>query len=243
MVMRCLPALLQWLLNRVETGFGEPLPGTRDDVGEGATGSGAEAPASSRTTIALGTRSGSAQWIMAYLPSLPDHAVLLDVFRAYPQTARPLLAYHQALLRGPSPLTVAERELIAAYVSGVNACGYCHGVHQATAQAFGIGEGTLAALLTDVDTAPIPERMKPLLRYVGKLTVAPAKVAPAEAEAVLSAGWEEQAMYDAVAVCGLFNLMNRLVEGLGITAGEEYFVTAARRLAGEGYSGLADLLE
>jgi AhpD family alkylhydroperoxidase len=80
---------------------------------------------------------------MAYLPSLPPGAVLLDVFRAYPQTARPLLDYHQALLRGPSPLSVAERELIAAYVSGLNACGYCHGVHAATAEAFGIPEDTL----------------------------------------------------------------------------------------------------
>jgi alkylhydroperoxidase family enzyme len=61
---------------------------------------------------------------MTYLPSLPGDAVLLDVFRAYPGTSRPLLEYHQALLRGPSPLTVAERELIAAYVSGLNACRY-----------------------------------------------------------------------------------------------------------------------
>jgi hypothetical protein len=36
---------------------------------------------------------------MTYLPSLPADAVLLDVFRAYPETSRPLLAYHQAVLR------------------------------------------------------------------------------------------------------------------------------------------------
>jgi len=59
---------------------------------------------------------------MAYLQSLPVVVVLLDVFRAYPETARPLLDYHQALMRGPSPLSVADRELIAAYVSGLNAC-------------------------------------------------------------------------------------------------------------------------
>ncbi len=179
---------------------------------------------------------------MAYLPSLPDDAVLLDVFRAYPQTARPLLDYHQALLRGPSPLSEAERELIAAYVSGLNACRYCHGVHAATAKAFGMPEGTLGALLADVGTAPVTERMKPLLRYVGKLTLTPAKIIPGDAEAVLAAGWEEQALHDAVAVCGLFSLMNRLVEGLGITAGEDYFIAAARRLTGTGYTGLKDLL-
>lgn len=179
---------------------------------------------------------------MTYLPSLPDDAVLLDVFRAYPEASRPLLEYHQVLLRGPSPLSVAERELIAAYVSGLNACGYCHGVHTATAQAFGIPEGTLAALIDDVDTAPVAEPMKPLLRYAGKLTLTPSKITPGDAEAVLAAGWPEQAMHDAVAVCGLFNLMNRLVEGLGITAGQDYFQASARRLAEVGYEGLRKLL-
>ncbi len=179
---------------------------------------------------------------MTYLPSLPDDAVLLDVFRAYPATSRPLLEYHQVLLRGPSPLTVAERELIAAYVSGLNACRYCHGVHAATAQAFGISEGTLDALLDDVGTAPVAERLKPLLRYARKLTLTPSKITPGDAEAVLAAGWEEQALHDAVAVCGLFNLMNRLVEGLGIAAGQDYFQVAGPRLADIGYTGLRELL-
>ncbi len=62
------------------------------------------------------------------------------------------------------------------------------------------------------------------------------------AEAVLAAGWEEQALHDAVAVCGLFNLMNRLVEGLGIAAGTGYFQVAGPRLADIGYTGLRELL-
>jgi hypothetical protein len=36
--------------------------------------------------------------------------------------------------------------------------------------------------------------------------------------------------------------MNRLVDGLGITAGEDYFAAAASRLADGGYSGLRDLI-
>src|SRR5260370_698180 len=103
-------------------------------------------------------------------------------------TFRPLLDYHQALLRGPSPLTEAERELIAAYVSGLNACRYCHGVHTATAEAFGMPGDTMSALLADVATAPVPERMKPLLRYVGKLTLTPAKITPGHAAPVLPEG-------------------------------------------------------
>lgn len=181
---------------------------------------------------------------VTYLPSLPRDAVLLDVFRRFPDTAAPLLDYHQALLRGSSSFSVAERELIAAYVSGLNACHYCHGVHSATAQALGVSDGVLGALLANVGTAPVAERMKPVLDYVGKLTLSPNRMTPADAEAVFAAGWDEVALHDAVSVCALFNFMNRLVEGLGITADDGYFTAAAERLSGEGgYTTLRDALD
>ena len=88
---------------------------------------------------------------MTFLPSLPDNAKLLDVFLAYPATAAPLLDYHEALMRGPSALSVAERELIATYVSGLNSCDYCYGVHQVTAAQFGVDEAALTGLLADAD--------------------------------------------------------------------------------------------
>jgi uncharacterized peroxidase-related enzyme len=179
---------------------------------------------------------------VTYLPSLPEQAKLLDVFRAYPGPAGPLLDYHEVLMRGPSPLSVAERELIAAYVSGLNACGYCYGVHQTTAETFGVSQPTLTALLDDVDTAPVERRMRTLLRYVGKLATSPARVSRADAEAVLEAGWEEQALHDAVSVCALFNLMNRFVTGLGVTADDDYADLSGRRLAEGGYAGLKKLL-
>lgn len=180
---------------------------------------------------------------MSYLKSLPPDATLLQVFHAYPDQARLLLAYHEQVMRGPSPFTVAERELLAAYVSGVNGCAYCHGVHTATAEAFGVPDGLLAALLAGVDSAPVDERMKPVLRYVDKLTRTPARVTAADADAVLGAGWDEQALHHAVLVCALFNFMNRMVEGLGISADEAYFAVSADRLHRRGYAGLAEALD
>jgi uncharacterized peroxidase-related enzyme len=119
-------------------------------------------------------------------------------------------------LRDPSPLTVAERELIAAYVSGLNACTYCHGAHTVAATAFGIDESVFADLMADLDTATVDGRIKPILAYVRKLTLSPARMVEADAEAVYAAGWDEQALFDAVSVCALFNFMNRIVEGSGI---------------------------
>lgn len=122
-------------------------------------------------------------------------------------------------------------------MSALNSCGYCHGIQEATAEAFGVPAGVLEALLADIDTAPVDEPMKPLLRYVTTLTRTPSRMTPA-----LAAGWNDQALHDAVSVCALFNLMNRLVEGLGVSADEAYRPRSAQRLAAGGYGGLKQLL-
>ncbi len=173
---------------------------------------------------------------MPTLPSLPDGARLLDVFTRFPELTRPLIEYHEVLLRGPSPLSVGERELIAAYVSGLNACRYCHGIHARTAEAFGIEKGSLEALVEDFDAeAGIDAKMRPLLRYVKKLTETPARMTEGDAEPVYAAGWDETALFHAVSICALFNFMNRLVEGCGLKGDPGYALQAAARLMTEGY--------
>ncbi|MFE5214896.1 MULTISPECIES: carboxymuconolactone decarboxylase family protein [unclassified Streptomyces] len=179
---------------------------------------------------------------MTYLKSLPADSALLQVFEAYPRTSRPLLELHESVLREESPFTVAERELMAAYVSGLNDCTYCHGIHTATAEAFGVPEGLLADALADLDSAEVDEKLKPVLRYLGILTRTPALLTPADAEAVYAAGWDERALHNAVMVGALFNFMNRMVEGLGVVADKSYFPVSAARLHDHGYHGLATRL-
>ena len=173
---------------------------------------------------------------MPNLPSLPEGARLLDVFSRIPDLTKPLIEYHEVLLRGPSPLSVGERELIAAYVSGLNACRYCHGIHARTAEAFGIDEGALEALVEDIDAAAgLDARMRPLLRYVKKLTETPARMTESDAAPVFEAGWDETALVHAVSICALFNFMNRLVEGCGLKGDPGYALEAGPRLMSEGY--------
>ncbi|MDE2466371.1 MAG: carboxymuconolactone decarboxylase family protein, partial [Alphaproteobacteria bacterium] len=133
---------------------------------------------------------------MSFLPSFTRDATLLDVFKKFPVTSLPLLEYHEALMRGASPLKVADRELIAAYVSGLNGCQYCHGVHAVTAGYFGVSEDLLKALLENPDDAQIDAPMRPLLAFVRKLTLAPSRMSPEDAEQVFAAGWNEQAFHD-----------------------------------------------
>ncbi len=179
---------------------------------------------------------------MSFLKSLPPDAGLLQIFQAFPKTARPLLEYHEALLRGESPFSAGERELIAAYVSGLNNCNYCHAVHSQTAVALGIRANTIASLLSKSQDEHVDLSMKPVLAFVRKLALSPASVTAADADEVFAAGWNDRALHDAVAICALFNLMNRLVDGLGVKANEAYVRMAAQRLAQDGYAKLLDLL-
>ncbi len=153
---------------------------------------------------------------MARLPSLPEGAHLSELFARFPDSRDTLMAFTEVVMRGPGELEVGTRELIAAYVSGLNRCTFCLGSHLIYAQAFGIGEGVLQALLEDVDSAPVSDELKALLGYLTKLNQLPSRIVQADIDAVLNAGWSERALFEAVQIAGMFNMMNRIVEGTGV---------------------------
>jgi uncharacterized peroxidase-related enzyme len=179
---------------------------------------------------------------MSFLKSLPPEGGLLQIFQAFPDAARPLIAYHEVLLRGESPFSTAERELIAAYVSGLNGCRYCHAVHAQTAVELRIGADVIPELLATAQAERVDLRVRTVIAFVRKLTLSPDSITAADAETVFAAGWDDRALHDATAICALFNLMNRLVNGLGVERDEKYTQMAAQRLARGGYAQLADLL-
>jgi uncharacterized peroxidase-related enzyme len=180
---------------------------------------------------------------MPFLQSLPKGATLLDLFRAFPEASKPLIEFHEVLLRGPSPFTEGERELIAAYVSGLNHCHYCHGVHTATAELLGAREEAILSAIDDIDSSPISAKMKSVLRYARKLTQKPDGLTQADANAIFAAGWSDNALYYTVAVTALFNFMNRLVEGMGIELEPSYVKPASERLAKGGYLPLIEMMK
>ena len=174
---------------------------------------------------------------MAHLNTLPENATLPDVFPVYPDIARPALALAQQILRGPSELTTQQREFLFAFGSGLNACHFCHGSHVAAAGALGADENALRSAVDDIDMAPVEENMKPLLRYVKKLTETPSRMTKSDADAVRAAGWSDNALHDAIAVCALHNFFNRWVDGCGVDAGDEDLAKSGTRLAEQGYDG------
>ncbi len=129
--------------------------------------------------------------------------------------------------------------MILAYAAGVAGCKFVYVAHSEVAYAWGVEAGVMDRLLEDLDSAPVEARLKPLLAFVRKLTLTPGEMTQADADAVFEAGWEEQALHDAIAVTARAVFMQRLVEGHGFTpVSREVAAKHAKRRVERGYVNL-----
>jgi alkylhydroperoxidase family enzyme len=94
----------------------------------------------------------------------------------------------------------------------------------------------VAKVLRDHRAAPISLQLGAVLDLLQKVTLAPAELSRADAEAARAAGASDAAIEDALAVCAYFNLIDRLADSLGfdLPSREEHAAYAPRFLA-EGY--------
>jgi len=176
---------------------------------------------------------------MPFFKSLPAHAGPPAVFKKYPEIYGPWSQMSEALMNGPSPLSQGERELILAYAAGVAGCDFVYVAHSEVAYAWGIENGLIERLLADPETTPLEPRLKSLLAFVRKLTLAPNQMSEADADAVFEEGWDEQALHDAIAITGRAVLMQRLVQGYGfIPMSREAAVKRAKERVDLGYVNL-----
>ena len=76
----------------------------------------------------------------------------------------------------------------------------------------GFEEQVVTAVLENWRTAPINEKLRAALGFLEKLTLAPAEVTPADLEPLKFIGLSEQAIEEAIYVCFLFNVIDRLAD-------------------------------
>jgi AhpD family alkylhydroperoxidase len=147
----------------------------------------------------------------------------------------PMQGVTQEAMRGPSAWSVADRELMAAFVAKTNQCEFCIKAHAAVAQrAYGDGKN-VSALLSDLKTDTIEEPLRATLLMLGKLMREHAVDADA-IRAVLAAGASRQQIEDALAVCFSFNVISRLADAFGFfVPGAEAFEAGAKYLLARGY--------
>lgn len=160
---------------------------------------------------------------MSFLKEFPDNVHLADVMKAFPAGLEELLKFHDVVLRAASPLSIGEREMIAAYVSRLNGCRFCFNSHRVYAAFYGVEPELFEKLIVKVDGSGVDAKMIPILKYARKITLDHGAIEKSDIDAILAAGWDGQAVNDAAAVAALFNYMNRIVHAMGVDPHDEVY--------------------
>jgi len=93
------------------------------------------------------------------------------------------------------------------------------------------------AVLENYRTSPISNAEKELFAYLEKVNSNCASVEQADIQRLHQAGWTDEAIYDAILVCGLFNFYNRWIDANGVEAmSKQEHAASGKRLATRGYT-------
>lgn len=174
---------------------------------------------------------------MPHIP-LPDELPGIAGLLAYkPTTGSRLGEFIHELLRGPSPLTAAEREVIAAYVSQLNECQFCARSHGAAAHHLDDAPELRDATLAGPNAADLDPKLRALLRLAGAAVHGGQHVTAADVATAREAGATDDDIHDTILIAAAFCMLNRYVDGLATATptDQSLYDQMGARLAHDGY--------
>ncbi|MEM6758583.1 MAG: peroxidase-related enzyme [Pseudomonadota bacterium] len=154
---------------------------------------------------------------LGFVPNvLSAHAFDIDKLNAFS-------ALYNDLMLAPSGLSKLEREMIAVVVSATNRCHYCLVAHGAAVRQLS-GDPKLGEMLvTNWRVAPVDARLRAMLGFAEKITLASATVEETDREALRQHGLTDRDIWDLANVAGFFNMSNRVASATAMAPNDEYY--------------------
>src|SRR5690349_21156688 len=160
----------------------------------------------------------------------------LVMFR--PESGKPLYELAQVLLRGESPLTSAERELIATHVSSRNNCMFCMNSHAAAArELYGDDKSIVDCVIKGIDSSLVTAKMQALLNIAGHVQQSGRAVTEQDIAEARKHGANDREIHDTVLIAATFSMFNRYVDGLAslTPTNPKDYEEMGKRMAEKGY--------
>lgn len=168
-------------------------------------------------------------------PTLPG---IRSLMAFSPETAEPMGVLANILLRSNEGLSMAERELIAAHVSYLNDCFYCHQSHGEIAVCYLKGDRELVdTVKTNYKNAAVSDKLKSLLSIAGSVQQGGKLVTQQQVDLAKSLGASDRDIHDTVLIAAAFCMFNRYVDGLGALTPTDLstYPPRAKQVAENGY--------
>ena len=95
----------------------------------------------------------------------------------------------------------------------------------------------MQAILDDYTTAPISSKEKALFNFIEKVIHQSNRICQADVDVARTAGWSDEALYDAITVCALFKFYNTWIDATGVDDMPAFaYESSGKRLAAMGYA-------
>jgi len=99
-----------------------------------------------------------------------------------------------------------------------------------------LGREYVEAVLEDYRTAPLTDAEKVLFAFLEKVNASASQIRQSDVDEVKRYGWTDEAIYDAVTVCSLFNFYNRWNDAMGTAEmPASAYEMSGKRIAEHGY--------
>ena len=94
----------------------------------------------------------------------------------------------------------------------------------------------MQAVLADWRTAPLSDKERALFGFLEKMNRESTRITMADHDALRAVGWTDEAIYDAITVCALFNFYNKWIDATGVSdMPASAYHASGERLATFGY--------
>ena len=88
-----------------------------------------------------------------------------------------------------------------------------------------------------METAPLSDKDRALYSFIRKMVADSTSIGQADVDVVRKAGWSDEAIYDAITVCSLFQFYNNWIDATGVADMPAMaYEMSGHRLATEGYA-------
>jgi uncharacterized peroxidase-related enzyme len=144
---------------------------------------------------------------------------ILKCFGTNPVAAHLMVDMGSALLFHDGYLTRRQKELIATYISALNACPYCFDSHGFFLTVQGATIETVNAIAANnLNEAEISAPERELLRFTGRVNSESFKIADEDVQRLRDLHWQEEQIAEAVHVAAMMGLCNRVANAFGLSS-------------------------
>src|SRR5262249_43902867 len=136
---------------------------------------------------------------------------------------RAFFHYYEVLMRGPSGLSRADREMIVVAVSAVNQCSYCTVAHGAALRILSKDPYLADQITANYRHADVTPRQRAMVDFAVKVTSQSSAIETADLDELRRHGWSDSDIWDMGAVAAFFNLSNRMANMAAMRPNLEFY--------------------